>query len=148
MSDKPFTGTIPIPKYIITSAKGEEAPYPTLAEWKGKKARFILYNGSANGSATTLYTVPQGKVVYLTSILLSALDIAGHNFFSMEILSAAGIQYVLILLSNTTASTIAPLVLPCPLPVYTGNIITVRSANVNCLAQLTVTGWEEDILSA
>lgn len=107
----------------------------------------LLKSGSATNTTTTVYTVPVGKVFFLTGAFLNLSATANAASIKMII----GSTDVLIIVSTITAGQWdrdrfnANLITATPLPFPAGTLFKVQSDNASATGNLLFNGWEEDV---
>jgi hypothetical protein len=153
MSDKPFLGFVPIPKYVVTQPK--DGPAVTDAEWSAKHRTPLFKAGSEVNGANYDYTVPTGYRWYITQIFMEAEGWTGTAAFpTMAIVelkrndATSGNTSNLLRLkvgmqtNKYQDSQHICATYPCPLVLEPGTRIRLE-VGTEAFGQFSMTGWEE-----
>lgn len=117
--------------------------FPTEAEWAARNQEQIIVNASASASNVPLYTVPDNKTLFITSINLAARN--DHaTIANAASIGKDPIDLISVTLRPDSVAT-ASLSFPMPLKYNAGNVITLFASAVNIVASAQLQGWLENI---
>lgn len=123
--------------------------YPTDAEYAAKNRTQVTYGKKYDGGGfNTIYTVPVGKVFYLTSASLSTNNIAcaDKKFSAIERWDGAtAYEILMITLDNNDRENCIANSFPSPIKMNAGDIIRFDHNGCNQFSVATIQGWLEDV---
>lgn len=150
------TELVPLSGYSSNTIFKENPTYtPQIAynqsyfEWAAKyREQIFAYNGGIAGGSATLYTVPQGKVLFISAIWLTNYNSSAVQSTMVRVSTPSG-WIISSFLPLAVAGTPNPhetltLSYPVPLKIPAGTIITlVGNSTANSLTAAGFTGWLE-----